>query len=236
MSFLAGGIMKITYINHSGFLIETKDCYYIFDYYKGVLPFLDKKKEVIVFCSHFHEDHFNPKIFEILDEMGMTYQAVLSKDIRKKNKRSDMKITYAYHDKAYTLDNDTEVDTLLSNDSGVAFIVKTREGTIYHAGDLNDWYWEGEPETDNQRLTSAYRAEIRKIKGMHFDVAFVPLDPRQEGHYADGILYFLENVDCNVIFPMHYWGDASVIKRFITEHPQYKSRIKNTECTKGEVL
>lgn len=147
-----------------------------------------------------------------------------------------MKITYAYHDKAYTLDNDTEVDTLLSNDSGVAFIVKTREGTIYHAGDLNDWYWEGEPETDNQRLTSAYRAEIRKIKGMYFDVAFVPLDPRQEGHYADGILYFLENVDCNAIFPMHYWGDASVIKRFITEHPQYKSRIKNTECTKGEAL
>ena len=225
--------MKITYINHSGFLVETKDCYYIFDYYKGELPFLDKKKEVIVFCSHFHEDHFNPKI---LDEMGMTYQAVLSKDIRKKNKRSDMKITYAYHDKAYTLDNDTEVDTLLSNDSGVAFIVKTREGTIYHAGDLNDWYWEGEPETDNQRLTSAYRAEIRKIKGMYFDVAFVPLDPRQEGHYADGILYFLENVDCNAIFPMHYWGDASVIKRFITEHPQYKSRIKNTECTKGEAL
>ena len=217
MSFLAGDIMKITYINHSGFLVETKDCYYIFDYYKGELPFLDKKKEVIVFCSHFHEDHFNPKIFEILDEMGMTYQAVLSKDIRKKNKRSDMKITYAYHDKAYILDNDTEVDTLLSNDSGVAFIVKTREGTIYHAGDLNDWYWEGEPETDNQRLTSAYRAEIRKIKGMHFDVAFVPLD-------------------CNAIFPMHYWGDASVIKRFITEHPQYKSRIKNTECTKGEVL
>ena len=46
--------MKITYINHSGFLIETRDCYYIFDYYKGELPYLDKEKEVIVFCSHFH--------------------------------------------------------------------------------------------------------------------------------------------------------------------------------------
>ena len=52
---------------------------------------------------------------------------------------------------------------------------------------------------------------------MHFDAAFVPLDPRQEAHYADGILYFLENVDCNAVFPMHYWEDASVIKRFITE-------------------
>ena len=106
----------------------------------------------------------------------------------------------------------------------------------YHAGDLNDWYWDGEPKADNQRLTSAYHVEIRKIKGMHFDAAFVPLDPRQGDHYADGILYFLKNIDCNVIFPMHYWNDANVIKRFITEYPQYKSRIKNTECTKGEEL
>ena len=83
----------------------------------------------------------------------------------------------------------------------LAFIVKTKEGTIYHAGDLNDWYWDGEPKADNQRLTSAYHVEIRKIKGMHFDAAFVPLDPRQGDHYADGILYFLKNIDCNVIFP-----------------------------------
>ena len=93
--------MKITYINHSGFLIETKDCYYIFDYYKGELPQLEKEKEVIVFCSHFHKDHFNPVIFEILDDMNMTYQAILAKDIRKRKHLSDMKITYVYHDQTY---------------------------------------------------------------------------------------------------------------------------------------
>ena len=62
--------MKITYINHSGFLVETENCYYVFDYYKGEMPSLDKSKEAIVFCSHFHQDPFNPKIFEILDDMG----------------------------------------------------------------------------------------------------------------------------------------------------------------------
>lgn len=46
--------MKITYINHSGFLVETENCYYVFDYYKGEMPSLDKSKEVVVFCSHFH--------------------------------------------------------------------------------------------------------------------------------------------------------------------------------------
>ena len=36
--------MKITYINHSGFLVETENCYYVFDYYKGEIPRLDKSK------------------------------------------------------------------------------------------------------------------------------------------------------------------------------------------------
>ena len=120
--------MKITYINHSGFLVETENCYYVFDYYKGEMPRLDKSKEAIVFCSHFHQDHFNPKIFEILDDMGMNYQAVLAKDISKKKYPAGVKVTTAYHDQTYILDNGTQVNTLLSTDSGVAFIVKTSEG------------------------------------------------------------------------------------------------------------
>ena len=96
-----------------------------------------------------------------------------------------------------------------------------------------------EPWENNKNIShmaSMYRAEIDKIKGTHFDAAFVPLDPRQEKHYADGMLYFLKHVDCNAVFPMHYWNEPSVIDRFITEYPQYKSRIKNTESAKGEEI
>ena len=221
--------MRVTYIDHSGFMVESEACYYIFDYYKGELPTLDKSKEVIVFCSHFHQDHFNPQIFEILNDMGMNYQAVLAKDINKRKYPAGVKITTAYHDKTYILVNGTQVSTLLSTDSGVAFIVKAKSGTIYHAGDLNDWYWEGEPDADNRQMTSRYRAEIDKLQGIHFDVAFVPLDPRQEDHYADGMIYFLENVECEAVFPMHYWDEPKAIDRFIAEYPKYKSRIRNTE-------
>lgn len=62
--------MKVTYLDHSGFLLELKDRYFIFDYYKGELPPLDRKKEVLVFCSHSHRDHYNSKIFDLLDERG----------------------------------------------------------------------------------------------------------------------------------------------------------------------
>lgn len=57
-----------------------------------------------------------------------------------------------------------------------------------------------------------------------------------EKHYANGMLYFLKHVDCNTVFPMHYWNEPSVIDRFITEYPQYKSQIKNTESAKGEEI
>lgn len=225
--------MKITYINHSGFLVETQDCYYIFDYYKGELPTLDKIKPVVVLCSHFHPDHFNPKIFEILNSMDMKYQAVLAKDINERKYPSGVKITKAYHDQSYTFDNGTEINTLLSTDSGVAFVVKTSEGIIYHAGDLNDWYWEGESDIDNLQMTSRYRAEIDKIKDVHITVAFVPLDPRQKNHYADGMMYFLKTVSCDAVYPMHYWNKPHIINKFICEHPEYTSLIKNTELASG---
>lgn len=228
--------MKITYIGHSGFLAETEDSYYIFDYWKGALPALDRAKPAVVLCSHFHPDHFNPEIFELLNGMGVKYQAVLAKDISSHKYPAHTKITKAYHDKTYRLDNGAEVSTLLSTDSGVAFLLKTKEGVLYHAGDLNDWYWAGEPDLDNRQMTARYRAEIDKIKDIFIDAAFVPLDPRQEGHYADGMLYFLKNTRCAAVYPMHYWNEPEVIGRFIAEYPRYSGIIKNTELTKEEEL
>ena len=228
--------MKVTYLNHSGVLVEFKDHYCIFDYYRGELPLLNKKKDVIVFCSHSHNDHYNPFIFDLLDKKGMRYQAILANDISDENRLSKIKHSFVEPDKCYQFDGGIQVETLLSNDSGVAFIVSTDEGVVYHGGDLNDWYWEGEPEEDNLELRTIYHAEIGKIKGRHFDVAFVPLDPRLEAHYANGLLYFLENVDCDTVYPIHYWGDPSVIQRFITEYPQYQSCIRNTETARGEEI
>ena len=60
-----GHRMRVTYIGHSGFLLEWEHCYWLFDYYQGVLPDLDGEKQIIVFCSHSHGDHFNPAVFAL---------------------------------------------------------------------------------------------------------------------------------------------------------------------------
>ena len=55
--------MKINYIHHSGFLIESNSCYYLFDYEKGHLPRMDVTKPIFVLSSHGHHDHYTPEIF-----------------------------------------------------------------------------------------------------------------------------------------------------------------------------
>ncbi|MBR1503535.1 MAG: MBL fold metallo-hydrolase [Prevotella sp.] len=78
--------MKLTHIFHSGFVLETEKSILIFDYWLDpgnvVPPFLQKDKQVYVFSSHFHEDHFNSAVFEWKKQReGITY--ILSKDIYK---------------------------------------------------------------------------------------------------------------------------------------------------------
>lgn len=216
--------MTITYIYHSCFLIETSDCYYLFDYYKGNLPELNRKKPILVFASHRHEDHYNPEIFNMLESMGMsTVYAVLPNDIpEKRYPHTSVEIIKVYHSREYELPCQTHLKTLLSTDRGVAFLIRCREGIFYHAGDLNDWCTETATEQEKKQMRGSYRAQIAKLKDSVLDAAFLPLDPRLGSSYANGILYFLQQIKVKKVYPMHYWEQPEIIDRFLTEYPQYR--------------
>ncbi len=221
--------MKITYIHHSCFLVETDSCYYLFDYEKGDLPTLEVTKPIFVLASHWHHDHYNPEIFSILDTVGMqTVYAVLSADIKKVPEKVDMLSVKAGI--AYSLPLGQKLTAFQSTDVGVAFLIEDSEGVIYHAGDLNDWVWEEESAHDNEQMTKAYRKQIDlladKMNGRTIDVAFVVLDPRQEKDYDRGLCYFLEHIPVKRVYPMHCWGDLQIIDTFLAEHPQHKNQIQ----------
>ena len=56
--------VKITFLEHSGYVVEERDKALIFDFYKGTLPAFSNRVKVYVFASHAHGDHFNKRIFE----------------------------------------------------------------------------------------------------------------------------------------------------------------------------
>ena len=126
----------------------------------------------------------------------------------------------------YEIEADFLVDTFHSTDAGVAYFVTCGEGKIYHAGDLHDWVFDSASERENRQMTGMYRHEIDKMKNISLDVAFVPLDPRQERRYADGILYFLQKVKAKQVYPMHFWSHCSIIDKFLAEYPEYADVIK----------
>ena len=223
--------MKITYIHHSGFLVETDCCYYLFDYEIGNLPQMDAVKPIFVLSSHSHGDHYNPKVFPLLKDVGMTQiRAVLSDDIPLPKDCDTLQVGPGME---YDLGDQQKLTTFRSTDLGVAFLIEDHGQLIYHAGDLNDWVWDAESEEYNKEMTANYRAQIdllaQKLGHTEIDVAFVVLDPRQEADYDRGLCYFLEKISAKQVYPMHYWDDPSVIRQFLRDHPEYASVIQKTE-------
>ncbi len=213
--------MKVTYLYHSGFAVELEKHIFVFDYMKGKLPDWDGRKEIIFFASHKHPDHFVMDIFQWFGKYE-NLRYVLGSDIKLSDKYLEcngvdpcVKTVITNAGKNRTLElGDVKIETLRSTDEGVAFIVCTEGKTIYHAGDLNWWHWEGEADSWNTQMEKDYKKEISLIDGRHFDVAFVPLDPRLEWAYGLGMQEFLEHTDTDHVFPMHMWDDYRIIDKY----------------------
>jgi len=222
---------EIRYLYNSGFTLKTDRHFFIFDYYldspkgcgleKGVVdPEEIKDLDVVVFVSHSHPDHYNPRIFRWRKTVGKI-RYVLSDDI----KTSEDVIRVA-PGQEYDL-GDLSVRTLDSTDIGVAFLIQADGLCIYHAGDLNDWYGNGEPDSDNRKMPRRYREQIDTLKGEAIDIAFVPADPRLEEHALRGLDYFMRTVGAELAVPMHFSENTAVFEELKTDSrtESYRGRI-----------
>lgn len=214
--------MKISYISHSGFLVETDSAALLFDWYKGALPkALDKP--LYIFASHRHGDHYSKDIFPYGEGFSGT-RYILSADIKLTAADAQAmgldpalteRVSFVKPDESITV-GDLEISTLGSTDAGVAFIVKVDGKKLFHAGDLNWWLWGDEDTPEEAReMSEAFLKECEKLRGVAIDAAFLPLDPRQpEDQYWLGLDRYARTADIKHIFPMHMWGQYDVIGRF----------------------
>ncbi len=232
---------KVTFIHHSSFAVEFDEKILIFDYFDparmteyhftGHLPDLTGKK-VYFFASHKHRDHFDMDILHVMErEPYVRY--ILSKDTKmsanflKKHGISPEKakecVTYMSPVSDLELD-DLKIHTLRSTDEGVAFVVETENRTIYHAGDLHWWQWEGVGDLINGKVEREYKHQIRYLEGKLVNYAFVVLDPRLQADQFLGLDYFMKKVMADHVFPMHTWQQFDLIQ-------QYKARSDNKSFT-----
>ena len=209
-----GTEMVVYPIYHSGFFIELKERYLLFDCVKEEIPLLDRDKPLYIFISHSHGDHFSPQIREMTAYYSS--RTFISGGVEGEN------FHVLLPDSRLELEG-LVVTTLDSTDDGVAFLVETEGKTIFHAGDLHLWYWDDDTEAERREMYRRYREEIEKLRGRHIDVAFLVLDSRQtEPDALGGIEFFNDITVTDYIFPMHYSDDEALLGERI-------SRLKRSD-------
>lgn len=178
--------MYIRYIDHSGFLIESRNAYFLFDLVKGELPLMARDRKLFVFVSHRHPDHFSKRIF------GLGADGIFID-----NKAGDHIDCFPYF----------KASCHPSTDEGVCFLLEIEEKRIYFAGDNADWFWDGdEQDIVLRRRHSQILERIGKV-----DLAFVPIDPRLPDMFST-----LEEVERllmpDKVVPMHMWGKEKKVQ------------------------
>lgn len=220
--------IKVKYLNHSGFSVETANNLLVFDYYRGDVEL--GNKQIWVFCSHSHPDHYNPAVLNWQKEHpGIRY--IFSTDIEVPQPPDG--ITFLAPGEECQL-GDLQVKAFGSTDLGVSFLVQVEGVSIFHAGDLNWWYWWDDTPENIAQAEKDFKNEMAKIKGEQIDLAFFPVDPRLEHNYSLGGEYFIQEVQPRYFIPMHFWKKTEAVEQFAQKMARRPTKIvtllqKNTE-------
>lgn len=215
--------MKLRYLKQSSVLIELETCTLLFDDISETTLEIRVEVPLYIFVSHAHLDHYTKHIFRYRT-LHPNVKYIISDDVKFEKANDIIKVMANME---YELGN-VHVTTLLSTDRGVAFVVEVEHKKIYFAGDLNWWDW-GKEDTPQEAysMEKAYKHELNKIKGMVFDIAFVPCDLRLHDAFAKGLLTILDVCEVKNIVPIHFWEDFSVMEKLLELHElsTYKHQI-----------
>ncbi|MBP1927077.1 L-ascorbate metabolism protein UlaG (beta-lactamase superfamily) [Sedimentibacter acidaminivorans] len=232
--------MKIYYIHHSCFIVESKSSFLIFDYYKSkpymndfdfdfkdlIDKIMKSDKAVYIFASHSHNDHYSSEILTWNASKNNVYY-MLSDDIE----------IYNQIDRCYFLKpnqeiviNNLKINTFGSTDAGISIIINLDNNNIFHAGDLNWWKWNDDTPSEEKEMEFAFKSIVNDIINLNIniDIAFFPVDKRLEENFMYGGEFFIEKLSPNIFIPMHFWDNFHATNEFV--------QLVNRKALKTKVL
>lgn len=227
-------LMKVKYYGHSGFSVELENHWFLFDYYTGSIPEIPENKSAYIFVSHHHPDHLNPKIFAWQKEHPDS-RYILANDIyREYPQQFGAENCHFVRGEMTKEFGDVKVQTLFSTDCGVAFLVNAEGKTIYHAGDLCLWLWEGMDKNESRQMMGTFMKYVSPLKNIPIDLAFLTLDNRQgKGAYLNTD-YYMRHFSIKTCIPMHYFGDTDIADRFKADASSELYRDRIVKMNPGE--
>lgn len=240
--------MTLTFLAHSGVLVEWEHFYTLFDFYQGELPPLKAEKPLLIFVSHRHPDHYDPRIFSLFARHPKV-RYFLSRDVSLSERHWEKRgITAEIFAQCTPMRADSlllteaggeelSIRTVKSTDIGVAFLLRSEGRMVFHAGDLNWWHWTSEGEAFCRSMETLYARALDKLADAvrdeaadnalapAIDLAMVPLDPRLEDGYAMGLDALLARIAVRRVLPIHLWERFETVTRYCNEHPGQAEKI-----------
>ncbi|MCG8697752.1 MAG: ankyrin repeat domain-containing protein [Bacteroidales bacterium] len=239
MSAVTTGNAKVVYCGHSGWIVETGNKVLVFDYWSkstrnqpglvnGTFNCNEmKNKEVYVFVSHDHGDHYDIKIHEWKDKVANInyiygFDPKTSK-IHSKKGYQGPKFTYVKDNETHEVKN-IKFTTLKSTDKGQGFLVEANGISIYHPG---DHAWFANEDEANFKKEVDYIASINN----QVDIAFLPVSGcpnRWKKEFIEkGFVYNIEKLNPTHVYPMHAFNREYMLKDFaeLAEKTNTKSQI-----------
>lgn len=216
--------MEVTFFGQCGFLVDLGQQVLLFDYCprffreKTWALLLDRLqgRSPTVFVSHVHGDHFTEDVFTLPARQFILGQGVPA--------LQDAVTLLAGQVADF---DDLQVTAFPSTDEGAAFLVRAGGCTIYHAGDLGWWHWQGEPEAVNADMAAAFQRYTAPLLHQQIDLAFLHADPRQRDAWLWGLDYLMRQGHIACAIPMHFWNQKGAPGR-VLEDPvtaPYRQRL-----------
>ena len=214
----------ITHIFHNCFVLDIGDSSYVFDipaerFRTGraleTLRRTIEGRNVTALFTHSHLDHFAPDYVEVCSN-ARSLNSVISDDIEEMYPDIIFENSLIVEpDERYTYEG-LEIETLMSNDLGVAFIFKTRERLkVYNGGDLANWDWESASMSERNFTRSFFKDAIDKVASRNVQIAFSNVDRRLKN--LAGGPQFIEVVNPEVFVPTHPFGRTEWLKNIHDE-------------------
>lgn len=167
--------------------------------------------ELAVFISHGHADHLHEDLASVTNTAA-SVRYVLSDDVEEMRPQAvpgNGEVLSVEPDETYELGGMT-IETLMSNDLGVAFLVEDGDFRFYFGGDLAKWIWGNASEAEASFTTRFFREALERVKAFGPQVAFCNVDKRLP-NLAGG------DEACRVVappifVPMHTFGETELLQ------------------------
>lgn len=216
--------LTITYIFHNCFTLQLGDHCFLFDYPDRKFLKPKMRQEVIArvkdsslfaLTSHSHPDHFNPQVNELISYTKEATFIFANETTTAFPVLQDLKTSlivepeHSYQTKYFNL------ETLESNDLGVAFLIQFAAFNIYFGGDLANWNWDELDRVEREQMEVFYHKSLAKLKKWPIDIAFVNTDRRLKNWAGAG--EFISQIKPKIFIPMHTFGKTRTIDLFVKE-------------------